>query len=81
MRRHDDHFHPEPAPPAEPAPESAMGGAGDAGAHGLHPASSPAARQEHRPAGPEDVSGDAAIERRHGADPRYTGPERRLARR
>jgi len=38
-------------------------------------------RQEHRPAGPEDVPGDAAIERRHGADPAYLGPERRLARR
>ena len=61
MRRHDDHFHPEPSPPAEPYGESAG--------------------QEHRPGGPEDVPGDAAIERRHGSDSRYTGPERRLARR
>lgn len=81
MRRHDDHFHPEPTSPSEPLPESAMGGAGDAGAHGRHPASSPVAKHEHRPAGPEDVPGDAAIERRHGANPGYTGPERRLARR
>jgi hypothetical protein len=38
-------------------------------------------KEEHRPAGPDQVPGDAAIERRHGADPSYTGPERRLARR
>ena len=57
-----------------------MGGASDMGAHGGHQASSPAMRREHRPAGPEDVPGDAAIERRHGADPAYQGPERRLAR-
>jgi hypothetical protein len=38
-------------------------------------------KEEHRPAGPDQVPGDAAIERRRGADPSYTGPERRLARR
>lgn len=71
---------PEP-PPDDVLPESAMGGAADAGAHGRHPASSPAMAREHRPAGPEDVPGDAAIERRHHLDPQYRGPERRLARR
>ena len=71
---------PEPQPGASP-PDSAMGGAADAGAHGLHPASAPAMAREHRPAGPEDVPGDAAIERRHHLDPAYRGPERRLARR
>lgn len=70
----------QPAP-AGPAPESAMGGAGDFGAHGGHPASSPAMKQEHRPAEPDQVPGDAAIERRHRLDPGYKGPERRLARR
>jgi hypothetical protein len=60
-------------------PESAMGGASDAGAHGNHPAS--AAKLEGRSARPEDVPGDAAVERRHGVDSNYTGPERRLGRR
>jgi hypothetical protein len=59
-------------------PESAMGGASDAGAHGKHPAS--AAKLENRSPLPEDVPGDAAIERRHGPNPNYTGPERRLGR-
>ena len=81
MPRHDDHFEPERRRDPSPLPESAMGGAADAGAHGLHPASAPAMKREHRPAGPDDVPGDAAIERRHGADPAYRGPERRLARR
>jgi hypothetical protein len=67
--------------PEGPPPESAMGGAADAGAHGRHPASAPAMAREHRPAGPEDVPGDAAIERRRRLDPAYRGPERRLARR
>jgi hypothetical protein len=58
-----------------------MGGASDSGAHGRHPASSPAMAREHRPAGPDDVPGDAAIERRRHLDPGYRGPERRLARR
>jgi hypothetical protein len=80
MPRRDDHFHPEPSRPAESL-ESAEGGAGDFGAHGGHQASSPAIEREHRPAGPDQVPGDAGIERRHGVDPRYTGPERRLARR
>jgi hypothetical protein len=69
------------AEPAGPPPKSAMGGASDSGAHGRHPASSPAMAREHRPAGPEDVPGDAAIERRRHLDPAYRGPERRLARR
>jgi hypothetical protein len=69
------------SPPSGPPPESAMGGAGDFGAHGGHPASSPAARREGRPAEPERVPGDAAIERRHGPNPDYRGPERRIARR
>ena len=83
MPRHDDHFEPEPEPrrPSGPAPESGMGGAADFGAHGGHPASSPAMRQEHRPAGPDQVPGDAAIERRHGPSAAYDGPERRIARR
>jgi hypothetical protein len=57
-------------------PESAMGGASDAGAHGLHPAS--AAKLEGRSALPDDVPGDAAIERRRHRDPDYDGPERRI---
>jgi hypothetical protein len=64
--------------PGEPLPESGMGGASDAGAHGKHPAS--AARLEEPSARPEDAPGDAAIERRHGQDKNYTGPERRLGR-
>jgi hypothetical protein len=56
-------------------PESAMGGASDAGAHGKHPAS--AAKVEGSPL-PDDVPGDAAIERRHHRDPNYSGPERRI---
>jgi len=61
-----------------PLPESAMGGASDAGAHGKHPAS--AAKLEHRSARPDDVPGDAAIERRHHAESNYDGPERRQGR-
>ena len=68
-------------PPAEPAPESAMGGASDMGAHGWHPASAPELAREHRPADPEAVPGDAAIERRRRLDPAYAGPERRIGRR
>ena len=64
--------------PRDPLPESAMGGATDAGAHGKHPAS--AAKLEDRSARPEDVPGDAAVERRHGGNQSYTGPERRLGR-
>ena len=60
----------------DPPPESAMGGASDSGAHGKHPAS--AAKLEHRSARPEDVPGDAAIERRHHRDSSYKGPERRI---
>jgi hypothetical protein len=60
----------------DPLPESGMGGASDSGAHGKHPAS--AAKLEHRSARPEDVPGDAAIERRHRHDANYTGPERRI---
>lgn len=60
----------------DPLPESAMGGASDSGAHGKHPAS--AAKLEQRSARPEDVPGDAAIERRHHHDPNYNGPERRI---
>jgi hypothetical protein len=60
----------------DPLPESAMGGASDSGAHGKHPAS--AAKLEHRSARPEDVPGDAAVERRHRHDPNYNGPERRV---
>jgi hypothetical protein len=59
----------------EPLPESAMGGASDAGAHGKHPAS--AAKLDRSPR-PEDVPGDAAIERRRQRDSNYTGPERRV---
>jgi hypothetical protein len=59
-----------------PLPESAMGGASDSGAHGKHPAS--AAKLEHRSARPDDVPGDAAIERRHHHDPNYNGAERRI---
>lgn len=57
-------------------PESAMGGASDAGAHGKHPAS--AARILGRSPLPDDVPGDAAIERRHHHDSNYNGPERRV---
>ena len=71
----------DPPAPAGPPPESAMGGASDSGAHGGHQASSPAIKREHRPAEPDRVPGDPAIERRHRFDPDYTGPERRLARR
>ena len=60
-------------------PESGMGGGADAGAHGTHPAS--AAKLENRSARPEDAPGDAAVERRHSADPGYRGPERRIGRR
>ena len=56
-------------------PESAMGGASDSGAHGKHPAS--AAKLEGSPL-PDDVPGDAAIERRRHRDPNYDGPERRV---
>jgi hypothetical protein len=55
-------------------PESAMGGSSDAGAHGVHPAS--AAKLGHPL--PDEVLGDAAIERRHHHDPHYNGPERRI---
>jgi len=58
----------------EPLPESAMGGASDAGAHGTHPAS--AARVQHPL--PDEVPGDAAIERRRHHNSDYRGPERRL---
>lgn len=57
-------------------PESAMGGASDSGAHGKHPAS--AAKLEDRSASPDEVPGDAAIERRHHRDSHYDGPERRI---
>ena len=67
--------------PADPAPESGMGGASDMGAHGGHPASAPEMAREQRPADPEAVPGDAAIERRRRQDRAYTGPERRIARR
>jgi hypothetical protein len=60
----------------DPLPESAMGGASDAGAHGMHPAS--AAKLEGRSPLPDDVPGDAAIERRRHKDPNYQGPERRV---
>jgi hypothetical protein len=56
-------------------PESGMGGASDAGAHGKHPAS--AAKVEGSPL-PDDVLGDAAVERRHHRDANYSGPERRM---
>lgn len=62
----------------DPLPESAMGGASDAGAHGKHSAS--AAKLEGSSARPEDVPGDAAVERRHGGNLDYTGPELRLGR-
>jgi hypothetical protein len=64
--------------PGEGLPESGMGGASDAGAHGTHPAS--AARLEPSSARPEDAPGDAAVERRHGEDRNYNGPERRAGR-
>jgi hypothetical protein len=57
-------------------PGSAMGGTSDAGAHGLHPAS--AAKLEGRSPLPDEVPGDAAIERRRHKDPNYDGPERRM---
>jgi hypothetical protein len=65
--------------PSDPPPESGIGGAADAGASGGHPASAPVLAQEHRPAAPDDVPGDAAIERRHRHDPNYRGPERRIS--
>lgn len=64
--------------PGDPLPESGMGGASDAGAHGKHPAS--AAKLDESSARPDDAPGDAAIERRHGVDRNYSGPERRIAR-
>jgi hypothetical protein len=64
--------------PNDSLPESGMGGTSDAGAHGKHPAS--AAKLDNRSALPDDVPGDAAIERRHRPDPHYSGPERRLGR-
>jgi hypothetical protein len=59
----------------ETLPESGLGGASDAGAHGVHPAS--AAHLESSPL-PDDVPGDAAIERRRHREVNYTGPERRI---
>ena len=59
----------------DPLPESAMGGASDSGAHGRHPAS--AAKLDGSPL-PDDVPGDAAIERRRHHDSSYSGPERRI---
>ena len=56
-------------------PESGMGGASDAGAHGKHPAS--AAKVQGSPL-PDDVLGDAAVERRHHRDSNYRGTERRM---
>jgi hypothetical protein len=56
-------------------PESGMGGSSDSGAHGRHPAS--AAKLDRSPL-PDDVPGDAAIERRRHHDPNYNGPERRV---
>jgi hypothetical protein len=64
--------------PGDPLPESGLGGASDAGAHGKHPAS--AAKLDNTSARPEDAPGDSPIERRHGLDQNYSGPERRLAR-
>ena len=58
----------------EALPESGMGGSSDSGAHGKHPAS---AAKLNDPL-PDDVPGDAAIERRHRHDANYNGPERRL---
>jgi hypothetical protein len=81
MPRRDDHFHPEPSRPSEAPPESGLGGAGDVAAHGGHQAASSAPEREHRPPDPDRGPGDAGVERRQGADPAYTGPERRLARR
>jgi hypothetical protein len=60
----------------ESLPESGMGGASDAGAHGVHPAS--AAKLEGRSPLPDEVPGDAAIERRRHQDANYPGPERRI---
>ena len=72
-------------PPAEAAPESAMGGASarprTTRSDTPHPASAPELAREHRPADPEAVPGDAAIERRRRLDPAYAGPERRIGRR
>jgi hypothetical protein len=59
----------------DPLPESGMGGASDSGAHGGHPAS--ATRLDRSPL-PDDVPGDAAIERRRHHDSNYGGPERRI---
>lgn len=59
-------------------PESGIGGSSDAGAHGMHPAS--AARLDRSSARPEEAPGDAPVERRHGRDSHYTGPERRIGR-
>ncbi|MBA3521969.1 MAG: hypothetical protein H0T90_05640 [Gemmatimonadales bacterium] len=64
--------------PAGPPPESAMGGGSDFGASGGHQASSRVLAEERRPAEPENVPGDAAIERRRGTDVAYRGPERRI---
>jgi hypothetical protein len=69
MARRDDN---------DPLPESGMGGSSDSGAHGMHPAS--AAKLEHSSPLPDDVPGDAAIERRHHHHPNYSGPERRIGR-
>jgi hypothetical protein len=66
----------DPRNPNDPLPESAMGGASDSGAHGGHPASR--TRIEDRSPLPDDVPGDAAIERRHHHDSSYSGPERRV---
>ena len=63
----------------DPRPESAMGGASDSGASGGHPAGSPEAAREGRSPLPEDAPGDAAIERRHGHQPGFRGPERRMS--
>lgn len=63
----------------DPRPESAMGGASDAGAGGGHPAGSADAAREGRSPLPDDAPGDAAIERRHGHQPGFRGPERRMS--
>ena len=65
----------------DPRPEGAMGGANDAGAGDGHPISSGEAAREGRSPLPDEAPGDAAIERRHRADPAYAGAERRIARR
>lgn len=80
MTDRDSNDEPDGSEPYDPRPESAMGGASDSGASGGDPASSPAMAREHRPALPDQVPGDAAIERRHHRENReYTGPERRMA--